>query len=164
MTTVASLSPCLWFDTQAEDAARFYVDVFDGEMKTPAKYGKSDHPAHVGREGTVLVAPFRILGLDFTALNGGPQFRHSPAVSFQVFCATQDEVDHYWERLTAGGDPAAQQCGWLADRFGVSWQVVPSAMTRWMDGRTPDRAERVMRAFLPMKKLDIATLEAAWAE
>lgn len=163
MAKLVRIAPCLWFDTRAEEAARFWVAVFDGEMGIISHYGASDHPAHVGREGTVLMATFRIGGLDFTALNGGPQFQHSPAVSFQVFCDTQEEIDHYWQALTEDGDPEAQQCGWLKDRFGVSWQVVPSAMSRWMDPATPESAARVMRALLPMKKLDIAILEAAWA-
>ena len=163
MTHLVRLSTCLWFDRDAEAAARFYVEIFGGSTGEITPYPRSDHPAHVGREGTAMVVAFTIAGHDFIALNGGPYFTHSPAISFQVHCDTQAEIDHYWERLTEGGDPAAQQCGWARDRFGVSWQIVPSAMGRWMAGGDAARSERVMKAMLPMKKLDIATLEAAAA-
>jgi predicted 3-demethylubiquinone-9 3-methyltransferase (glyoxalase superfamily) len=163
MADVVRLSTCLWFDREAEVAARFYVSVFGGEMSGGADYPESDFAAHEGREGTPMVVGFRIAGIDFVALNGGPQFTHSPAISFQVHCDTQAEIDHFWEALRQGGDPAAQQCGWLKDRFGVSWQVVPSAMSRWMSGGDAARAERVMKTMLPMTKLDIAALEAAAA-
>lgn len=161
MAQIVRLTTCLWFDRDAEVAARFYVDLFGGEIGEITRYPKSDHPAHVGREGTAMVVAFRIAGQAFIALNGGPIFTHSPAVSFQVHCDTQAEIDHHWEALTEGGDPAAQQCGWLKDRFGVSWQVVPSAMSQWMSGGDPAKSERVMKAMLPMHKLDIATLAAA---
>lgn len=163
MALIVRLTTCLWFDRDAEAAARFYVDLFGGEIGEITPYPKSDHPAHVGREGQPMVVAFRIADNAFIALNGGPFFTHSPAVSFQVHCDTQAEIDHYWERLTEGGDPAAQQCGWLKDRFGVSWQVVPSAMSAWMAGGDAAKSERVMKAMLPMHKLDIATLEAAAA-
>ncbi len=163
MAKLVHLSTCLWFDRQAGEAARFYVSVFDGELTGGADYPESDFPAHEGREGTPMVVTFRIGGLEFVALDGGPQFTHSPAISFQVHCDGQDEIDRYWERLSEGGDPEAQRCGWLKDRFGVSWQVVPRDMGRLMGGGDPERAARVMRALLPMTKLDIATLEAAWA-
>lgn len=161
MARLERLSTCLWFDREAEAAARFWVEVFGGEMGEITLYPKSDHPAHVGREGTAMLVTFRIAGQAFMAVDGGPFFTHSPAVSFAVHCDTQAEIDHYWERLTEGGDPAAQQCGWLKDRFGVSWQITPSAMARWLAGGDPARSERVMKALLPMKKLDIAALEAA---
>lgn len=163
MARLVRLSTCLWFDHEAEAAARHYVEIFDGEMGEVTLYPKSDHPAHVGREGTTMLVAFRIAGQDFMAVNGGPFFTHSPAISFQVQCDTQAEIDRYWERLTEGGDPAAQQCGWLKDRFGVSWQVAPSAMARLMAAGDPARSERVMKALLPMTKLDLATLEAAAA-
>ena len=163
MAQLVRLSTCLWFDREAEAAAEFYVSVFGGVRGAITLYPQSDHPAHVGRAGTAMVVAFTIAGHDFIALNGGPFFTHSPAVSFQVHCDTQAEIDHYWERLTEGGDPAAQQCGWLKDRFGVSWQVAPSAISQRMGGGDPARSERVMKALLPMKKLDIATLAAAAA-
>ena len=159
----AHLSTCLWFDRNAEEAARFYVSVFDGEMAGGADYPESDFPAHEGREGTPLVVVFHIGGIEFTALNGGPQFTHSPAVSFQVHCDTQAEIDHYWERLTEGGDPEAQRCGWLKDRFGVSWQVVPKALPRLMSDPDPAKAGRVVQAMLKMSKIIVADLEAAHA-
>lgn len=161
MARIVRLTTCLWFDHDAEAAARFYVETFGGVIGEITAYPKSDHPAHVGREGQPMVVAFTLGAQDFIALNGGPFFTHSPAISFQVHCDTQAEIDHYWERLRAGGDPAAQQCGWLKDRFGVSWQVVPSAMSRWMSGGDAARSERVMKAMLPMGKLDIATLAAA---
>lgn len=163
MARIVRLTTCLWFDHQAEAAARFWVETFGGKMGEITPYPKSDHPAHAGREGQPMVVGFSLAGQDFIALNGGPYFTHSPAISFQVHCDTQAEIDHYWEALREGGDPAAQQCGWLQDRFGVSWQVVPSAMSRWMAGGDAARSERVMKAMLPMHKLDIAALAAAAA-
>jgi predicted 3-demethylubiquinone-9 3-methyltransferase (glyoxalase superfamily) len=163
MVDLVRLTTCLWFDRQAEEAARFYVSIFGGEIDGGADYPESDFAAHEGRAGTPMVVTFRIGGMEFVALNGGPQFTHSPAISFQVHCDTQAEIDHYWDRLTAGGDPEAQRCGWLKDRFGVSWQVVPSAMPRLMGSDDPERAARVMKALIPMTRLDLAALEAAWA-
>lgn len=163
MATIGDVTPCLWFDTQAEEAARFYVSMLGGEIGAIGRYGKSDHPAHVGREGTVLMVSFTLAGRPFTALNGGPQFHHSPAVSFQLYCDSQDEIDRLWEGLGAGGDPAAQQCGWLADRYGVSWQIVPSMIPALMSGPDKARVDRVMQAVMAMVKPDIATLLAAAA-
>ncbi len=161
MTTIADITPCLWFDTEAEEAAGFYVSVFGGEIGAIGRYGKSDHPAHVGREGTVLMVSFTLAGRPFTALNGGPQFPHTPAVSFQVFCDTQDEIDRLWDRLGDGGDPAARQCGWLADRWGLSWQIVPSIIPALMSGPDEARTTRVMQAIMAMMKPDIAAILAA---
>jgi len=153
------ITPMLWFDTQAEDAALFYVSVFrDSRIITMSRYGK-DSP---GPEGSVMVASFELEGQRFTALNGGPAFTISEAVSFVVDCETQEEVDYYWDKLTDGGDDLAQRCGWLKDKFGVSWQIVPTALPDYVGGANPQGAQRAMQAMLKMKKLDIAALKRAY--
>jgi predicted 3-demethylubiquinone-9 3-methyltransferase (glyoxalase superfamily) len=158
----ARIAPCLWFDSEAEDAARFYTSVFPNSgTKRVTRYGKEGFEVHGRPEGSVMTVDFVLDGHPFTALNGGPAFTFNEAVSFQVLCTTQEEVDQYWERLSDGGDPAAQQCGWLKDRFGVSWQVVPVQVQELLDSPDPARRGRVMEALLAMKKLDIAGLEQA---
>jgi predicted 3-demethylubiquinone-9 3-methyltransferase (glyoxalase superfamily) len=153
------ITPMLWFDTQAEDAATFYVSVFkEARIVATSRYGK-DSP---GPEGSVMVVSFEIEGQRFTALNGGPVFTISEAVSFVVNCETQEEVDYYWDKLTEGGDPAAERCGWLKDKFGVSWQIVPTALPDYLGGPDPAGAQRAMQAMLQMKKLDIAALKRAY--
>ncbi|WP_334173011.1 VOC family protein [Sinomonas sp.] len=149
--------PCLWFDTQAEEAAEFYVSVFPNSRITAVdRYGEAGpRPA-----GTVLTAGFELDGKPFLALNGGPEFTFSEAVSMQVFCADQDEVDHYWTSLTADGGTESQ-CGWLKDRFGFSWQVVPTRLTELLQDADPARAQRAMKAMLSMRRIVIADLEAA---
>ncbi|WP_138442738.1 VOC family protein [Sinomonas susongensis] len=151
--------PCLWFDTQAEEAAEFYVSVFPNSKVTSIdRYGEGGpRPA-----GMVLTAAFELDGKAFVALNGGPEFTFDEAVSMQVFCADQDEVDHYWTSLTADGG-AESQCGWLKDRFGFSWQIVPTRLTELLQDPDPARAERAMRAMLRMRKIVIAEIEAAAA-
>lgn len=149
---------CLWFDTEAEEAAKLYVSLFPNSKITAVSHYPSDSP--VGAPGKVLTAEFELDGAPFTALNGGPQFPHSEAISFQIYVKDQAELDHYWDGLIAGGGQESQ-CGWLKDRFGVSWQVVPSKMASWMTN--PASAQRVMKAFMPMKRLDIPTLERAAA-
>ena len=146
------ITPMLWFDGDAEEAARLYVSIFDD-----AEIG------HVSRipDGTTLVVEFTLAGQQFTALNGGPQYSFTPAVSFVVDCDTQEEVDRYWDLLSEGGPPEAQQCGWLQDRFGVSWQVVPRQLGEYMSDPDPEKAGRTMQAMLQMKKLDIAGLKRA---
>ena len=146
------ITPMLWFDGDAEDAARLYVSIFED-----AAVG------YVSRlpDGTSLVVEFTLAGQRFTALNGGPQYSFTPAVSFVVDCDTQEEVDHYWDLLSEGGPPQAQQCGWLQDRFGVSWQVVPRQLGEYMSDPDPEKAGRTMQAMLQMKKLDIAGLKRA---
>jgi predicted 3-demethylubiquinone-9 3-methyltransferase (glyoxalase superfamily) len=146
------ITPMLWFDGQAEEAARQYISIFPDSSI-----------GHVSRmpDGTTLVVEFALAGHHFTALNGGPQYTFTPAVSFVVDCETQEEVDHYWERLGEGGDPEAQQCGWLKDRFGVSWQVVPRQLSEYMGDPDPEKAGRTMQALLQMKKLDIEGLRRA---
>jgi predicted 3-demethylubiquinone-9 3-methyltransferase (glyoxalase superfamily) len=159
------ISPCLWFDNQAEEAAKFYASVFnDAEVGGVTRYGKEGFEVHRQPEGKVLTAEFQLAGIDFVGLNGGPQFKFSEAISFQIICETQEEIDHYWEKLSAGGDPKAQQCGWLKDKFGLSWQVVPAVLPKLLKGGDKEKSGRVMNALLKMKKLDIAALQRAYAE
>ncbi len=156
---------CLWFDDQAEEAANFYVSIFpNARILDIARYGQAAARVAGKPEGSVLTVSFELDGLTFVALNGGPEFRFNEAVSFMVNCADQDEVDYYWDRLSEGGDENARQCGWLKDRFGVSWQVVPAALDEML--RDPDAAavERVTRAMLGMQKLDIETLTRAYRQ
>ena len=162
MATVQRITPNLWFDGRAEEAARFYTSVFpDSEITQVSRYSEVGLDVHGQPAGTVMTIDFTLSGMHFVGLNGGPQFSFTEAVSFIIDCADQAEVDHYWERLGEGGDPAAQQCGWLKDKFGVSWQVVPTVLGELMSDPDPAVAERVMAAFLPMKKLVIADLENA---
>jgi predicted 3-demethylubiquinone-9 3-methyltransferase (glyoxalase superfamily) len=157
--TKQRITPNLWFDTQAEDAALFYVSVFkDSRIITMSHYG-SDGP---GPAGSVMVVSFELEGQRFTALNGGPAFTISEAVSFIVNCETQDEVDFFWEKLSEGGDEQAQMCGWLKDRYGVSWQIVPAALPEILGGADREGAQRAMQAMLKMKKLDIDALRSAY--
>src|SRR5215510_6151307 len=133
MKVAQKIAPCLWFDTQAEEAARFYTSIFkNSRIVSISRYGEAGHEVHKMPAGTVLTVAFELDGQPFTALNGGPVFKFNEAVSFQVGCETQEEVDYYWERLSAGGDERAQQCGWLKDRYGVSWQVVPTVVVAMM--------------------------------
>jgi predicted 3-demethylubiquinone-9 3-methyltransferase (glyoxalase superfamily) len=164
MATIQRITPCLWFDSEAEQAARFYVAVFpNSRLGAVSRYGEAGFEHHGRPAGSVLTVMFELDGQSFTALNGGPQFRFNEAISLQVTCDTQEEIDRYWTRLGAGGDERAQQCGWLKDRYGLSWQVVPSILPRLMTDPDPRRADRVMAALLQMTKLDIATLERAYA-
>jgi predicted 3-demethylubiquinone-9 3-methyltransferase (glyoxalase superfamily) len=163
MATIQRITPCLWFDGQAEAAADFYTSVFPNSRITAvSRYGEAGREIHGGRPGSVLTIGFELDGVAFTALNGGPRFKLTEAISLQVNCDNQPEIDRYWDRLTEGGEPQAQQCGWLKDRFGLSWQVVPSSMARLMTAGG-DNTERVMSAVLKMKKIDIALLERAYA-
>ena len=156
------LTPNLWFDSQAEEAAEFYVSVFpDSEIIRTSHHGEEGFEVHGRPAGTVLTVDFRLGDMHFVGLNGGPLFPFTEAISFVIDCADQAEVDYYWDRLGEGGDPDAQQCGWLKDAFGVSWQVVPEALGRLMSDPDPAVGQRVMAAFLPMKKLIIADLERA---
>lgn len=149
------ITPCLWFDTQAEEAANFYTSIFkNSKIESISRYGKEGFEAHGMKEGTVLTVAFQINGQPFTALNGGPIFKFTEAVSFQVFCDTQEEIDNYWNKLTDGGEES--YCGWLKDKFGVSWQIVPSILPELMSD--PAKAGRVVNAFMQMKKFDIEKL------
>ena len=158
------IAPCLWFDSQAEEAARFYCSVFKkSKIVNISRYGNVGQEITGKKPGTVLTVDFKLGEQQFTALNGGPQFRFSEAVSLQVFCATQKEIDYYWEKLGAGGDPEAQQCGWLKDRYGLSWQIVPERMIKMLKDPKSKAYERVFSALLAMKKIDIARLKKAYA-
>ena len=164
MATIQKISPCLWFDSQAEDAARFYVSVFkDSKIGKITRYGEAGEEIHGRKPGTVMTVEFFLEGQQFTGLNGGPQFKFSEAISFQVACKTQDEIDFYWQKLGAGGDPKAQVCGWLKDKFGLSWQITPEVLPDLLTRGTAEQADRTMSALLKMKKLDIAALEKAHA-
>jgi predicted 3-demethylubiquinone-9 3-methyltransferase (glyoxalase superfamily) len=162
MTTVQKISPCLWFDSEAEEAARFYTGIFkNSRIVTITRYGKAGFEAHHRPAGSVMTVLFELEGQQFTALNGGPVFKFNEAVSFQIHCKTQKDIDYYWEKLSAGGDPNAQQCGWLKDKYGLSWQVVPTMMSDLFKDEKSAKSQRVMQAMLPMKKLDIAQLKKA---
>jgi predicted 3-demethylubiquinone-9 3-methyltransferase (glyoxalase superfamily) len=164
MPTVQKISPCLWFDSEAEEAARFYTGIFKkSRIVTITRYGKAGFEAHHRPAGSVMTVLFELEGQEFTALNGGPVFKFTEAVSFQIDCETQKDIDYYWEKLSAGGDPKAQQCGWLKDKYGLSWQVVPTMMADLFKDEKSAKAQRVMEAMLPMKKLDIAKLKKAAA-
>ena len=164
MARIQKIIPFLWFDDQAEAAARFYTSIFKySKLGRISRYGEAGQEAHHRPPGSVMVVEFELEGQRFAALNGGPVFKFTEAISFEISCDTQEEVDYYWEKLTAGGDPKAQQCGWLKDKFGLSWQVVPAALAELMSDPDPARAGRTMQAMLKMKKLDIAELERAAA-
>jgi len=156
------ISPCLWFDNNAEEAVAFYVSIFkNAKVGNVTRYGKEGYDIHKKEEGTVMTVDFELEGQKFLALNGGPVFKFNEAISFQIFCETQ-EVDYYWEKLSEGGDKKAQQCGWLKDKYGVSWQVVPTVLVKMLQDKDSNKSERVMKAMLQMQKLDISTLMKAY--
>ena len=164
MPTIQKITPCLWFDDQAEAAAAFYTSIFPNSKVTRvARYGEAGREIHGRPPGSVMVVAFELDGQSFTALNGGPVFRFNEAVSLQVNCDTQAEVDHYWARLSAGGDPAAQQCGWLKDKYGLSWQIVPRVLDEMASDPYRAKADRAMAAMMGMKKIDVAELKRAYA-
>jgi predicted 3-demethylubiquinone-9 3-methyltransferase (glyoxalase superfamily) len=155
------ISSCLWFDGQAEEAANFYVSIFENSrIDTVTHYGPAAAAASGRPEGSIMTVTFQLEGQDFMALNGGPEFKFSEAVSFMVICETQQEVDSFWQKLSAGGEEGP--CGWLKDKFGLSWQVVPRVMDEMLAEGDPGKTERVMQAMLQMKKLDIGALQAAY--
>lgn len=159
MAKMQKIIPFLWFDMEAEEAANFYVSIFeDSRIVKMARYGQ----AGPRPEGMVMTVAFQLEGQDFTALNGGPEFEFNEAVSFLVNCETQEEVDELWDKLSAGGEKGP--CGWLKDRFGVSWQIVPTVLQEMLQDEDADRANRVMKAMLQMTKIDIPALEKAYAE
>jgi len=152
------ITPFLWFDNQAEEAVNFYVSVFrNSRITNIARYGDDAAKVSGRRQGSVMTVAFELDGQPFVALNGGPVFTFSPAVSFVVDCATQEEVDRLWDRLSAGGEP--QQCGWLRDKYGVTWQIVPAVLGKLLSDPDAARAQRVMQAMLQMNKLDIGALK-----
>jgi predicted 3-demethylubiquinone-9 3-methyltransferase (glyoxalase superfamily) len=160
MASVHNITPCLWFDNQGEEAARLYVSIFpNSSIDSVSRYGKEGFEIHRRPEGSAMTISFKLDGTPFTALNGGPQFEFSEAISLQVYCDTQAEVDHFWSKLTEGG--AESQCGWLRDKFGVSWQIIPRRLIQLLQERDAAKVARVTKAFLPMKKLDIAAIERA---
>lgn len=164
MSITPRIRPCLWFADQGEEAARFYTGIFpNSRIVTITRYSEAGFEIHQRPTGSVMTVTFELDGQQFTALNGGPMFTFNEAVSFEVHCADQQEIDYYWERLGEGGDPLAQQCGWLKDRYGLSWQVVPARMDEWFTDPSNPGTQRAMNAMLQMKKLDIAELERAYA-
>ena len=163
MARIQRIAPCLWFDSQAEEAAKFYVGIFKkSKIVAISRYSKAGYEIHRRPEGSVMTVEFKLDGQRFTALNGGPIFKFNEAVSLQVYCKDQKEIDYYWERLGAGGDPKAQQCGWLKDRYGLSWQVVPRGMERMLKDPKSAKAQRAMAAVMQMKKFDLAALKRAY--
>ncbi len=159
------ISPCLWFDNNAEEAVQFYVSIFkNSKIGNVTYYGKEGYDIHKKKEGTVMTIDFEIEGQKFLALNGGPIFRFNEAISFQIYGETQDEVDYYWDKLTEGGDKNAQVCGWLKDKFGVSWQVVPNVLVKMLQDKDSKKTENVMRVMLQMQKLDINALTKAYQQ
>jgi predicted 3-demethylubiquinone-9 3-methyltransferase (glyoxalase superfamily) len=163
MANAKPITPCLWFDTQAEEAARYYTSIFkNSRIGTISRYDEAGHDVHGRPAGSVMTVEFELNGQPFTALNGGPHFKFNEAVSFQIMCESQDEVDHYWNKLSQGGDPMAQQCGWVKDRFGLSWQVIPTELIQMLSDRDKEKRSRAMEAMLQMKKLDVAELRRAY--
>ena len=162
MKLSGAITPCLWFDTQAEEAANFYCSIFENsKVGKISRYPTAGQEIHRKPPGSVMVVECEINGQTFTALNGGPNFKFNEAVSFQVRCETQAEVDCYWSKLTQGGEEGP--CGWLKDKYGLSWQIVPAGIPKMMTDPDPAKSERVMNAFLKLKKLDIAAIERAYA-
>lgn len=157
------ISPCLWFDDQAEAAAKFYTAVFkNSRIVNITRYGEAGNEVHGRPAGTVMVVAFELDGQVFTALNGGPMFKFSEAISFQVSCETQEEVDDYWEKLSEGGDEKAQQCGWLKDKYGVSWQIIPTILPQMLNAPDSEKSQNVMKEMLQMKKIEIEKLKQAY--
>lgn len=163
--SIQKITPFLWFDHQAEEAANFYTSIFkNSKMGQVVRYGKEGYEIHGREAGSVMTVEFEIEEKKFVALNGGPHFKFNEAISFVVNCETQEEVDYYWEKLSEGGDPQAQQCGWLKDKYGVSWQIEPTAVINMLSDPDPEKSERVMKAVLQMKKIDIKTLEQVYEQ
>ncbi|PZV15083.1 MAG: hypothetical protein DCF20_11735 [Pseudanabaena sp.] len=164
MQIIQKITPCMWFDGQAEEAAKFYTSIFhNSKIGTTSHYGEAGQEVHGNPAGSVLTVAFELDGQTFTALNGGPMYKFNEAISFQVKCETQEEVDHYWEKLSEDGDEKAQQCGWLKDKFGASWQIIPLVLIEMMIDPDHEKSQRVFAAMLQMKKIDIAELERAYA-
>jgi len=159
---IQKITPCLWFDDHAEEAVKTYTSIFkDSRMGRVTRYEEESAKVSGRPAGTVMTVEFQLEGQDFVALNGGPIFTFNEAISFQVSCKTQEEVDHYWDALSDGGDREAQQCGWLKDKYGVSWQIVPTALVEMLQDPDPGKRSRVMKAMLQMKKIDIQALKQA---
>ncbi|HEY3406356.1 MAG TPA: VOC family protein [Ohtaekwangia sp.] len=162
MLKIEKITPHLWFDNQAEEAARFYTAVFmDSGIDAINHYTKAGRDVHKREPGSVMTVEFHLEGQNFIALNGGPIFTFNESVSFMVNCDSQDEIDYYWNKLSEGGNPQAQQCGWLKDKFGLSWQITPRELPELLTNADEEKAERVMEAMLRMKKLNIEELRKA---
>lgn len=160
---IQRITPYLWFDKQAEEAAQFYVSVFnESKIGRITRYGKERYEIEGLSEGSVMTVEFQLEGQDFVALNGGPQYNFTPAISLCVNCETQEEVNYYWKMLSKGGDENAQVCGWLKDKYGVSWQVVPISLIEMINDPDTEKSERVMKAMLKMKKIDMDALKRAY--
>jgi predicted 3-demethylubiquinone-9 3-methyltransferase (glyoxalase superfamily) len=164
MQHIQKITPCLWFDDQAEEAAKFYTSIFrNSKIVNISRYGEAGQEVHGKPAGSVLTVAFELDGQTFTALNGGPMFKFNEAISFQVNCETQEEVDYYWAKLSEGGDEKAQQCGWLKDKYGISWQIVPRVLVEMLSDSDVEKSQRAMTAMLKMKKIDINELRQAYA-
>src|SRR5215216_4338436 len=154
------ITPCLWFADKSEEAAKFYASIFkNSKIGNVTRYGKEGFEIHGREAGTVMTVDFEIEGQKFLALNGGPMFKFNEAISFQVHCETQKELDYYWEKLSEGANEEAQQCGWLKDKYGVSWQIVPTVLGKMLQDKDAKKSQRVMKALLQMHKLDIKALK-----
>lgn len=163
MAITQKIAPCLWFDGRAEEAAKFYVSIFkNAKISRTNRYSKAGQETHQQPPGSVMTVEFELEGQKFTALNGGPLFKFNEAVSFQVLCETQEEIDYYWGKLTPGSDPNSHVCGWLKDKYGLSWQVVPARLQEWAKDHESPGAQRVMEIVLRSKKLDMRELERAF--
>jgi predicted 3-demethylubiquinone-9 3-methyltransferase (glyoxalase superfamily) len=159
------ITPCLWFNDNAEEAVKFYTSIFkNSKIKSITYYGEAGAKASGRPKGSVLTIAFQLDGQEFLALNGGPHFTFSPAISFIANCKTQKEIDALWEKLSAGGDEKAQQCGWLKDKYGVSWQIVPADVGKMLQSNDAEKSERVMKALLQMSKIDIKSLKQAYEQ
>jgi predicted 3-demethylubiquinone-9 3-methyltransferase (glyoxalase superfamily) len=160
--TASKITPCLWFDSQAEEAAKYYTSVFkNSKIGKVSRYGKEGFEIHGRKAGTVMTVEFEIEGQKFVALNGGPHFKFNEAVSFQVHCETQQEIDYFWSELGKGGQE--QPCGWLKDKFGLSWQVIPKALPQMLMDEDSEKAQRVMKSMLQMRKIDLEALKRTQA-
>jgi predicted 3-demethylubiquinone-9 3-methyltransferase (glyoxalase superfamily) len=157
------ISTCLWFDHQAEEAAKYYTSILpESKMGKITRYGKEGYDIHKKPAGSVMTVQFWLLGNEYLGLNGGPQFRFNESISIVVQCETQQEIDRYWEKLSEGGDKNAQVCGWLKDKYGLSWQIVPKELAEMQNSPDTEKTDRLMNAIMKMKKLDIAALKRAF--
>jgi predicted 3-demethylubiquinone-9 3-methyltransferase (glyoxalase superfamily) len=163
MALKARITPCLWFDGQAEEAANYYVGIFrNSKIGKIARYSEAGQEVHGRPPGSAMIVEFELDGHTFTALNGGPHFKFNEAISLQVHCKDQAEVDYYWSKLSAGGDPEAQVCGWLKDKYGLSWQIVADKVTKMFDDHESEASKRAMTEMLKQKKPDIAAMQRAY--
>jgi len=161
--TIQKITPFLWFDNQAEEAVGFYTSIFrNSKIVSIARYGEEAAEVSGRPKGSAMTVAFELEGQEFVALNGGPHFKFTEAISFVVNCRSQEEVDYYWEKLSIGGDEKAQQCGWLKDKYGISWQIVPTVLVELLNDPDAEKSRSVMKALLQMKKIDIKALKRAY--